>query len=65
MLMIPLLSSAVLCAFMCAMVKITSEHAQKDIPRLNGWREDVLTKLIFFCTLTGLFFILSHNLICP
>ena len=51
MLMRPLLSSTVLCTFMCSMINITSEHAQKDTPRLNGEKEYVLTKVISFFTI--------------
>ena len=47
--MIPLLSSALLLAFVCAIMKIISEHAQKRITMVEG-REGGggLTKLICF-----------------
>ena len=47
--MSPLLSSALLLAFVCAMMKINSEHAQKCTPRLKGGRGTMITKLISFC----------------
>ena len=47
--MIPLLSYAILLDFVCAMMKINYEHAQKYTPKLKGVRVGVLTKLISFC----------------
>ena len=45
--MSPLLPSALLLAFVCAMMKINSEYAQKCTQRLKGGG-GVLTKLISF-----------------
>ena len=44
----PLLSSALLLAFVCAMMKTNDEHAKKFTPRLKGGRGMMLTKLISF-----------------
>ena len=39
MLKIPLLSYDLMLAFVCEIIKLTSEHSQKGTPRLKGGRE--------------------------
>ena len=45
----PLLSYTLLLAFVCAMMKITFEHAQKRHTNVEGRERGVLTKIICFC----------------
>ena len=62
--MIPLLSSDLLLAFVCAMMKIISEDAQKRHTKVKRREGRILTKIICFVnTIIVFLFSLSRDLI--